>query len=62
MNIGLFLDLSKALDLVDHDILLRKMGRMEIRGVTLNWFQTYLESREQEVAVNIQMQRNKQNH
>jgi hypothetical protein len=47
----IMLGLWKAFDLVDHDILLRKMGRMGIRGVTLNWFQTYLESREQEVAI-----------
>jgi hypothetical protein len=30
INIGLFLDLPEAFDLVDHDILLRKMGRMGI--------------------------------
>jgi hypothetical protein len=50
-SIGLFLDLSKAFDLVDHDILLRKMARMGIQGVTLRWFQTYLENREQEVEI-----------
>jgi hypothetical protein len=27
---GLFLDLSKAFDLADHDILLRKIGRLGI--------------------------------
>jgi hypothetical protein len=51
INIRLFLDLSKAFCLVDHDILLRKMGRMEIRGEALNWFQPYLESRGQELAI-----------
>jgi hypothetical protein len=45
------LDLSKAFDLVDHDILLRKMARMGIQGVALKWFQTYLENREQEVEI-----------
>ena len=51
MSIGIFLDLSKAFDLVDHDILLSKMERMGIRGVTLRWFQTYLENRKQEVEI-----------
>jgi hypothetical protein len=38
ISIGLFLDLSKASDLVKHDILLRKMARMGIRGVAINGF------------------------
>jgi hypothetical protein len=48
ISIGLFLDLSKALDLVNYDIrvLLRNMARMGIRGVALKLFQTYLEKRE----------------
>ena len=45
------MDLSKAFDLVDHDILLRKLERMGIRGVALKWFQTYLEGREQKVEI-----------
>jgi hypothetical protein len=51
ISIGLFLNLSKAFDLVDHDILLRKMARLGIQGVALKWFQTYLENREQAVEV-----------
>ncbi|PNF35448.1 hypothetical protein B7P43_G04120 [Cryptotermes secundus] len=51
ISIGIFLDLSKAFDLVDHDILLRKMSRMGIRGVALKWFQSYLENREQRVEI-----------
>jgi hypothetical protein len=51
LSIGLFLDLSKAFDLVDHNILLIKMERMGIRGVALKWFQTYLKNREQEVEI-----------
>jgi hypothetical protein len=51
ISIGLFLDLTKASDLVNHDILLRKMARMGIRGVALKWFQTYLEIREQKVEI-----------
>jgi hypothetical protein len=51
ISIGLFLDLSKAFDLVNHDILLTKMARMGIRGIALKWFQTYLEKREQKVEI-----------
>jgi hypothetical protein len=41
ISIGLFLDLSKVFDLVDNDILLRKMARLGIQGVALKWFQTW---------------------
>jgi hypothetical protein len=51
ISIGIFLDLSKASDLVNHDILLRKITRMGIRGVALKWFQSYLENREQIVEL-----------
>jgi hypothetical protein len=44
ISTGIFLDLSKAFDLVNHDILLRKMTRMGISGVALKWFQLYLEN------------------
>jgi hypothetical protein len=48
ISIGLFLE---AFDLVDHDILLRKMTGMGIRGVALKWFQSYLENRDQIVEI-----------
>jgi hypothetical protein len=51
ISIGLFWDLSKAFDLVDHNILLRKMSGMGIHGVALKWFQSYLENREQIVEI-----------
>jgi hypothetical protein len=51
ISIGIFLDLSKAFDLVNHDILLRKMGRMVIRRVSPKLFQSYLENREQKVEL-----------
>jgi dsDNA-binding SOS-regulon protein len=40
--IGLFFDLSKAYDVIDHDILLDKLDSHGIRGVPNMWFRSYL--------------------
>jgi hypothetical protein len=50
-NIGICLDLSKVFDLVDHDILLSKMERMGIQGVTLRRFHAYLENRRERIGI-----------
>ena len=47
-----FLDLRKAFDLVDHNILFLKMEKYEIQGAELNWFKSYLKDRVQYVMVN----------
>ena len=46
-TIGLFIDLKKAFDTVNHPILLRKLSRAGIRGLPLKLFESYLKDREQ---------------
>jgi hypothetical protein len=50
--VGVFLDLKKAFDVCSHSILLKKLRKMGINGVTYNWFENYLEGRTQKVDIN----------
>ena len=52
VGIGIYLDLQKAFDTVNHSILLRKMENYGIRGVALKWFENYLQNRRQFVVAN----------
>ena len=47
-----FVDLQKAFDTVDHKILLAKLNHYGIRGVSNDWFKSYLSNRSQYVSIN----------
>ena len=48
---GLFLDLRKAFDSVNHSILIKKLNHYGFRGIVNDWFQNYLEDRKQLVSI-----------
>ena len=50
--IGIFLDLKKAFDVVNHGILSKKLFHLGVRDNILRWFQSYLSNRTQKVEIN----------
>ena len=47
-----FLDIRKAFDSIDHEILFEKLKFYGITGVEHDWFESYLTSRNQQTFVN----------
>ena len=52
VTLSVFLDLSKALDTINNDILLNQLHLYGIRGVPNSWFANYLSNRKQFTGIN----------
>ena len=51
-TVGVFLDLSKAFNTLDHQILFTKLEHYGIRDVALQWIKSYFSCRRQVVQIN----------
>ena len=50
-SFGVFVDLEKAFDTVNHNILLKKLEHYVIRNIANRWFESYLSDRKQFVSL-----------
>ena len=49
---GIFVDLEKTIDTVDHNILLKRLDHCGVRGISNKWFESYLTDRKQFDSIN----------
>ena len=50
-TLGVFIDLSKAFDTVDHRILIKRPEMYRIKDINLVWFRSYLTNRIQYISI-----------
>jgi len=48
---GIYIDLLKAFDTVNHLILIQKLEKYGVRGLILDWFRSYLNNRKQYTVI-----------
>jgi hypothetical protein len=50
--VGIYFDLTKAYDVLNHRVLLDKLWVYGVRGIIYSWFESYLSERKQFVEIN----------
>ena len=51
-TLGIFINLKKAFNTCDHNIILSKLSHFGFRGVANTWFKNYLQNRKQFTVIN----------